>query len=393
MRVSDSLAGRVRHAALDPATRRMVLALGKRDLRRYFSNPTGYVFITLFILLSAAAAFWRPRFFLNSLANLDQLNDAFPYLLLFFIPALTMGLWSEERKQGTDELLLTLPAGEHSVVLGKYLAAAGIYTVSLVVALSHVVVLAWLGSPDPGLMAANYLGFWLMGTALIPVAMLASMLTANMTIAFVLGALLCAVPIGLADAAAAMSAALGRALEPLTVTAYFSDFTRGTVSLEGVLYFVSLAAIVVSLNVLLLRRRHRPHPASSGMHAIARTAAVAVMLACVVVLAGRTRARLDLTAERLSTLSAETESILGAVPGDRPVFIQAFVSADTPQPLVQTRENLLKQATNIAGLELPLLLPGVQISTSASDYFAIEQMQLQRFDGKRWVRFGNVSGS
>lgn len=322
----------------------MIRALGKRDLRRYFSSPTGYLFITLFILLGAAAAFWRPRFFLDSLATLDQLNGLFPYLLLFFIPALTMGLWAEERRQGTDELLLTLPAHERRIVLGKYLAAAGVYAVALAVSLSHVIVLASLGNPDPGLLTANYLGFWLTGTALIPVAMLASLVTANVTVAFIVGSLLCAAPIGVGQAASTMSAALGQRVAPLGVLPYFSDFARGIVSLNAVVYFVSLAVVFLYLNVLVLqRRRWRPAPRAwaNWLHAAARVASLALALGALVVLAGRTHARLDLTAEQLSSLSAETKALLAAVPPDRPVIIRAFISPEMPQPLVQTRENVV----------------------------------------------------
>ena len=172
--------------------RRVAYAVLKRNFYGYFSNPTGYVFLCLFVLLTSMAAFWPHEFFSSNLGTLAELNKWFTYIMLFFIPAITMSIWAEERRQGTDELLLTLPADDFDIVIGKYVAAAAIYTVSLLFSqFSTFIVLAFLtnGEVDTGLFFTNYVGYWLIGLAMIALGMVASFLTNNLTVGFILGAL------------------------------------------------------------------------------------------------------------------------------------------------------------------------------------------------------------
>jgi ABC-2 type transport system permease protein len=332
--------------------RHVARALARRDFRRYFSNPTGYVFITLFIFLSAAGAFWRPRFFQNNLANLDELNEVFPYLLVFFVAALTLDVWSEERKEGTDELLLTLPASDVELVLGKYAAVLGIYTVALLLSVSHAAVLVWLGRPDPGLLAANYLGYWLAGAALIPVGMLASALTSHATVAFVLAAVFCGGPVLLDAAVATFSESIGRRVAPLGLAFHFSDFARGVLSLTAVSYFVCLGALFLYVNVVVIGRRHwvqQIDRVPMVVHHVARSVALAVALVAVNAIIARAHVRLDVTAEQLHSLGGETRRLIASLPPG-PVTIHAFVSPEVPAEYVQERENLLSTLREIRSL-------------------------------------------
>jgi ABC-2 type transport system permease protein len=364
-----------------PTHARVIWAVFKRNFASYFINPTGYVFITVFILLGAMVAFWQSAFFMNNLANLDQLNAYFPLLLLFFIPALTMNVWAEERKQGTDELLFTLPGRDGDIVLGKYLAALGIYTVAILFSLSHLFILAWLGDPDVGLICATYFGYWLVGAALVAVGMVASLLTANATVAFIIGAVFCGVFVFLNNVELLFGGRLADTMAALGLVPRFRHFGDGLIPLAAVLYFVFLAVVMLYANVALLSRRHYTGGEGSAAHSghwVVRSAALAAIGVSLCVLVGRLGLSADATAEKLHTLQPQTVALLKGIPADRPVFIQAFFSKEVPEALVQTRKdllNLLHKFDEVGGGRIKLAVhdtePFTETAALAADNYKI----------------------
>lgn len=323
----------------------VISAIFRRNFLSYFSNPTGYVFICVFVLLNSFAAFWPNEFFNSNLANLDQLNRYLPYILLVFIPAITMSIWAEERRQGTDELLLTIPAGDFEVVLGKYLAAVAIYSVSLLFSLICNRTVFWfLGSPDTGLFLGTYFGYWMVGLAMLAIGMVASFLTGNLTVGFVLGALFNAPLVFAANADVILASETAMQVKSWSLEEQFRDFGRGVISLSSVTYFATILAVMLYLSMVLISRRHWAGGREGkvlGGHYFVRSAALLVAAVGAVMIFRQFDLRADVTSEQLSSLLPQTRKLISELDPKRPVRVDAYVSPDVPEIYVQTRLDLL----------------------------------------------------
>lgn len=344
----------------------VILSVFKRNFLSYFSNALGYLFIGVFVVGGALLAF-TPRFFTANEPSLDQLNEWFPTLLLFIIPAITMSVWADEKKQGTDELLFTLPASYTEILLGKYLSVLAVYSVALLFSLTHVVVLSRLGAPDFSQLFATYVGYLLAGAALLAAGMFASALTSSPTIAFILGVVICAIPVyigqsdglvagvldflnnaGLTTLAGAFETVFGWTIKKadffsgLSVSEQFRDFGLGLIPLSGVAFFVSFTLFMLYLNYVVITKRHWNTGTKSamGMQYLLRSVAIAALLISGCYMFGKTAVQADMTSEKLFSLSDSTVAIINKVDKERPITIQAFVSDEVPRDYVAAKKRL-----------------------------------------------------
>ncbi len=236
-------------------------ALMKKELMGYFYSPVAYVFLVIFLLSTLGSTFFLGRFFATNQASLESFFIFHPWLYLFLIPAVGMGLWAEERSQGTIELLLTLPIDLFEAVLAKFLAGWAFIGLALALTFPMPLTVAYLGEPDWGVIIASYLGSFLMAGSYLAITLVFSSLTRNQVIAFILSVMVnfTLVLAGWGVFTDLIEPLLGVGLTEVisgfSFSTHFTNLGRGILDSRNLVFFLSLILGGLYLNALILEAK------------------------------------------------------------------------------------------------------------------------------------------
>ncbi|ANM28486.1 hypothetical protein ABI59_00860 [Acidobacteria bacterium Mor1] len=234
-----------------------IRAVARRELNAYFDSPIAYVFLTVFFVAALFTFFNINAFFSRGVADLRGLFDSIPFLMVLLVPALTMRLWAEETRQGTFEMLVTLPARDRELVLGKFLASWGLLAIGLALTLILPFTVSFMGDLDWGPVIGGYVGALLLGAAYLAVGQFVSATTENQILAFILAMVVCFVLYGigvdaftnlLPDRTAALFRSLGTGSR-------FESIARGVIDLRDLAYYASISGFFLAASVATLKIR------------------------------------------------------------------------------------------------------------------------------------------
>jgi ABC-2 type transport system permease protein len=236
-------------------------AVCKRELKGYFATPVAYVFLVIFLFFSGYLTF-RRGFYEMGQADMHLFFSNLPLLFVFMVPSAAMRLWSEERRSGSIELLMSLPITVAQAVLGKFVAAWLFLGIALVLTFPMPITVCYLGNPDIGLVITGYLGSFLMAGGFLAVGCFFSALSKSQVISFILAVVACAVlvyagmPTTLNYLSAYLPTGMLEVIESASLQSHFESIQRGVLEFKDLSYFVLLiAGWVVGCCIVLDERK------------------------------------------------------------------------------------------------------------------------------------------
>jgi ABC-2 type transport system permease protein len=238
---------------------RHILTIAKREVAGYFASPVAYVFIVIFLLLTGFFPFMVSGFFDRGQANLQAFFAWHPWLYLFLVPAVGMRMWSEERRLGTIELLLTMPITPWQAIVGKFLASWLILALALVLTFPIVITVNYLGSPDNGVILASYAGSLLLSGAYLSVAAMTSAMTRNQVVSFIVSVVICLFLIlaGWPPITNLLtqwaSSWFVETVAAFSVMTHFDSIQKGVIDSRDVLFFLSVIGFCLFTTSVIIR--------------------------------------------------------------------------------------------------------------------------------------------
>jgi ABC-2 type transport system permease protein len=236
-----------------------ILTIAKREVAGYFASPVAYVFIVIFLLLTGFFAFMVSGFFERGQANLQAFFAWHPWLYLFLVPAVGMRMWSEERRLGTIELLLTMPITPWQAIMGKFLASWMVLALALALTFPIVLTVNYLGSPDNGVILASYAGSLLLSGAYLSVSAMTSAMTRNQVVSFIVSVVICLFLI-LAGYPPVTNMLTQWAspwfvdtIAAFSVMTHFESIQKGVIDSRDVLFFLSVIIFCLFTTSVVLR--------------------------------------------------------------------------------------------------------------------------------------------
>jgi ABC-2 type transport system permease protein len=236
-----------------------IITIAKRELTGYFASPVAFVFIVIFLILSGFFSFMVGGFFERGQASLESFFAWHPWLYLFLVPAVGMRMWSEERRLGTIELLLTMPVTPWQAIVGKFIASWAVVALALVLTFPMWITVNYLGNPDNGVILAGYVGSLLMGGAYLSITAMTSAMTRNQGVAFIVSVVLSLFLI-LAGYPPVTNMLVSwakpwivEAIASFSVMTHFESLQKGVLDSRDILYFLSVMGFSLFTTSVIVR--------------------------------------------------------------------------------------------------------------------------------------------